>query len=342
MRFALSTLAVLLLTPFAAQAVNPPGAPLDQFDPTPREVLIGVDIIGNLLPSTTPATTCTASGGIFDSFGCHTTHIANGVNAPPLLSQNTLQLILAGNLPGLWVGDASDPSAGRGTITVPGWIWQTIVNSPEWQTNAPVLVTTDPAGVPCEAFMPCPSWTDLVISFDTAAGTGSLTSTGTVVHAPAGLLPFSIDERVSGPYAGFDPAGIIPGVGHGTITGTDSNHGFCAFDAAGTTQPIFDPFAIPAGNCTIVPTHGPQIINNPNLAALLGVPVFPQLTISLAGPTRAIFFANQHATGDMAFYEATACVRGDVNADGLIDLADSVILRRLLVDLPPGIEPCVP
>ncbi len=36
------------------------------------------------------------------------------------------------------------------------------------------------------------------------------------------------------------------------------------------------------------------------------------------------------------------CQRGDLNEDGIVDIADDALLRRTLVDLPPGFEPSVP
>lgn len=309
LRFALSTLAVLLLTPFAAQAVNPPGFPLDTVDPTTRDVRLGVDILGAVLgiaetPTIDPVAqaTCLAFSNSLGvpgqysqngtpNFGCRLTHIDNGLNAPPNLQTSPLANILAGNLPGSFTGT----TPGAGAITVSGAIFQTFVNSPS-------LVSVTPGGVPCLPFTPCASWGPLVLSFDTAAGTASLTATGTVDSA-VGILPFSIDEAVSGPYSGFDPLGVVPGVGYGTITGAGSNSGFCAFDASGTTQIIFDPFASPAGNCTRIPTSGPQLITNPNLGIIPGLTPFPQLVVSLAGPTSAGFFVTQTALGDMALYE---------------------------------------
>ena len=71
LRFALSTLAVLLLIPFSAQAINPPGAPLDLNDMTPREIRLGADILGSVLGSAgpIPPATCTAFGGIVSTRG---------------------------------------------------------------------------------------------------------------------------------------------------------------------------------------------------------------------------------------------------------------------------------
>jgi hypothetical protein len=296
LRFALSTLAVLLLVPFSAQAINPPGAPLDLNDMTPREIRLGADILGTVLGSAGPIApaTCIAFGGIVDSFGCRLTHVVNGLNAPPRLTTNVVAQVLSGNAPGLFVPTAP----GVGSITMNQAIWQTFVASTG-------LLTTDSLGVPCAPFAPCGGWTDLVINFNVGANSGSLVSSGWVdLGSPIGLVPFANDEAVAGPWSGFDPLGIRPGVGYGTVTGATGFAGFCAFDAGGT-QVITDPFANPVGNCTEILTHAPTIINNPNLTTLLGIPpgALPQMTISMGGPTPAGFFVAQSAAGDFALYE---------------------------------------